>query len=58
MSVAQDPGSGRGPDPTEPWRQLYRATVGAVSEALTNNDVARREEHAGSKAGDRKGASR
>jgi hypothetical protein len=39
LSVAQDAGSGRGPDPTEPWRELYRATVGAVSEALASSDL-------------------
>jgi hypothetical protein len=29
--VVDDPGSRRGPDPTEPWRRLYRATVGALA---------------------------
>jgi hypothetical protein len=29
--VADDPGSRRGPDPTEPWRRLFRATVGALA---------------------------
>jgi hypothetical protein len=39
LKVAEDSASPRGPDPTEPWRQLYRATVGAVSGALANTDL-------------------
>ena len=37
--MAEDFGTRRGPDPAEPWRQLYRATVGAVSGALANGDL-------------------
>jgi hypothetical protein len=39
LKVAEDSGSRRGDDPTEPLRQLYKATVGAVSEALANGDL-------------------
>jgi hypothetical protein len=39
LTVAEDIGTRRGPDPAEPWRQLYRATVGAMSGALANSDL-------------------
>jgi polyhydroxyalkanoate synthesis regulator phasin len=31
LTVVDDPGSRRGPDPTQPWRRLYQATVGALA---------------------------